>query len=281
MFHNGLDVLTQREIDKVVRDTLREAGLVEPPVRIQDLLDHLRLYRDFYNLEDPTLLQRFWHKVQVQGHKLVEVVRKVKLAAVWLPDEQRILVDTALPPPKQEWASFHDSTHRILDWHRSFYLGDTAQTLDPDFQEMLEAEANYGASALMFCGPIFTEEALDTSPEWASVVELKKRYDKSFVTTLRRYIEHSHELPIVMVVSSLTGWTPRMTSKAHCAILSGQRNSKASFRQAIRRESYWKLIGTSGREPEGQSAILVCVYKMITVLRTSFVQSHSSIVITF
>ncbi len=52
MFHNGLDVLTQREIDKVVRDTLREAGLVEPPVRIQDLLDHLRLYRDFYNLHE-------------------------------------------------------------------------------------------------------------------------------------------------------------------------------------------------------------------------------------
>ncbi len=99
-------------------------------------------------------------------------------------------------------ASFHDSTHRILDWHRSFYLGDTAQTLDPDFQEMLEAEANYGASALMFCGPIFTEEALDTSPEWASVVELKKRYDQSFVTTLRRYVEHSHELPMVMVVST-------------------------------------------------------------------------------
>ena len=52
MFHNGLDVFTQREIDKVVRDTLREAGLVEPPVRIQDLLDHLRLYRDFYNLHE-------------------------------------------------------------------------------------------------------------------------------------------------------------------------------------------------------------------------------------
>ncbi len=40
-------------------------GITAPPVRIEDLLDHLRIHRDFYNLQDQTLLQRFWHKVRV------------------------------------------------------------------------------------------------------------------------------------------------------------------------------------------------------------------------
>lgn len=163
-----MDKSTRKEIDKVIWRTLRDAGLTQPPVRIEDLLQHLKLHRDFYDLENPTFLQRVAHKIQIGKHRLVEIIQSVKLFAVWLPDETRIIVDQSLPPPKQEFASFHDSTHRILVWHRSFYLGETAQTLDPDYQEMLEGEANYGASGLMFCGPVFTQEALQTSPEWSS-----------------------------------------------------------------------------------------------------------------
>lgn len=124
------------------------------------------------------------------------------MAAVWLPDEEQILVDTSLPNPKKEWASFHDATHRILEWHRPFFLGDTAQTLDPDFQEMLENEANYGASALMFAGSIFTEDALDTTGNWESVIELQKKYKKSLVTTVRRYVEFGLDRAMVMMVST-------------------------------------------------------------------------------
>ena len=197
-----MDKRTRKEIDRVIWRTLRDAGLTQPPVRIEDLLQHLKLHRDFYDLQNPTFLQRVAHKVHIGKHRLVEIIQSVKLFAVWLPDETRIIVDQSLPPPKQEFASFHDSTHKILVWHRSFFLGETAQTLDPDYQEILEGEANYGASGLMFCGPVFTQEAQQTSPEWSSIELLKKRYGKSWVTTLRRYVERSHDLPMVMVVST-------------------------------------------------------------------------------
>lgn len=196
------DERTSKEIDKLMQRVLKEAGIVEPPVRIEDLLTHLDLHRDFYSLEDPTLLQRLWHKVRVEGHRLKQVVNKIKLAAIWLPDERRILVDKDLPSPKQTWASFHDCTHRILPWHRGFFLGETAQTLHPDYQEALENEANYGASALRFLGPLFTQEALQTPPEWASVDRLKRRYHTSWQATLRRYVEYSHDQPMALLVSS-------------------------------------------------------------------------------
>ena len=166
-------------------------------------LEHLELYRDYYDLEDPALLRKFWHKVKVRGRKLIKVVRKIKLAGVWLPDETRILVDSSLPKPKQEWASFHDTTHRILEWHRSFFLGDTAQTLNPAFQEELETEANYGASALMFCGQRFTEDAQDVSLDWAGLESMRKRYGKkSYVTTLRRFVEHGQDHPTAVLIST-------------------------------------------------------------------------------
>lgn len=197
-----MDKGTRHDIEKIAWQTLKEARIVEPPVRIEAILEHLELDRDFYDLDDPTLLRRFWHKVKVQGQQLSKIIQKIKLAAVWLPNEARIMVDVSLPSPKQEWASFHDSVHRIIPWHRLFFLGDTAQTLDPDYQLLLENEANYGASALMFCGPIFTKEACDTTKEWASVHALANRYKKSLTTTLRRYVEHGHDHPMVMIVST-------------------------------------------------------------------------------
>jgi hypothetical protein len=197
-----MDEGTRREIDKAAWNILREARIVEPPVRIDAVLRHLHLHRDFYDLEDPALLRRFWHKVKVKGHRLSSIIQKIKLAGVWLPSEMRILIDVSLPSPKQEWASFHDSMHRILTWHRPFFLGDTAQTLDPDYQLMLENEANYGASALMFCGPVFTSEARDANKDWTGVMALKRRYGKSWMTTLRRYVEHGPDHPMAMMVST-------------------------------------------------------------------------------
>lgn len=197
-----IDNDTVREIDKSVMRVLKDAGIRQPPIRVEPLLEHLDVDRGFYDLNDPSLLRSFWHKVKVKGHKLKKIIKNVNLSAVWLPDQERILVDSSLPSPKQEWASFHDLTHSILIWHREYFLGDTAQTLDPDIQMELETEANYGASALMFGGKLFTLESLDTIPCWKSIELLKKRNDKSYVTTLRRYVKFSHDIPMALMVNT-------------------------------------------------------------------------------
>ncbi len=199
---------TRQEIDCAVRRTLREAGLRDPPIKIEDILEHLAIDRAFYDLEDPSLMQRFMHKIRIGKRRLIAIKEKIRLAALWLPDEAEIWVDSSLHDAKKEWASFHDSAHTILEWHRPYFLGDTAQTLNPDFQEMLEEEANYGASGLMFGGETFTAEALDTDPCLESVFALKKRYRKSILTTLRRFVAFSHDHPMAMLVSS-PHWEPK------------------------------------------------------------------------
>ena len=193
---------TRKEIDKRVLRVLKDAGIKKPPVHIEDILECLKIHRNFYDLDDPSLLRRCFHKIKVGGVRLKQLKEKINLSAIWMPDEELILVDKSLPVPKRDWASFHDTTHTILNWHIAFFLGDTAQTLDPDYQEILENEANYGASALMFAGKIFTQDALDTHPEWSSIDLLQKRYKKSLVTTLRRYVEFTHDIPMLMMVST-------------------------------------------------------------------------------
>ena len=206
-----VDSATRHEIDKVVKKTLKESGMKNPPFLIQDLLEHLEIDREFYDLEDPGLMRRFIHKVKVKGQILSKITKKIKLAAMWLPNtgrKDKIYVDTSLPEPKKKWASFHDATHSILDWHRPYFLGDTAQTLDPDFQDVLESEAHYGASGFMFGGDIFTRDALDINPEWASIKLLKNEYETSYVATLRRFVQFSHNIPMAFIGS--TPWWKEM-----------------------------------------------------------------------
>lgn len=198
-----MDKYAQRDIDKAVARILKGMGISEPPVRVEDVLAHLQLYRDYYDLQDPSFLQHLWYKLRIGGRKLSRIGRKVKLAGLWLPNQNRVVVDASLPSPKREWASFHEVIHSIIEWHREYYLGDTAQELDPACQEELEAEANYGASALMFCGQRFTKDAQDVSLDWAGLEGLRKRYgNKSYVTTIRRFVEHGRDHPMAVLVST-------------------------------------------------------------------------------
>ena len=65
----------------------------------------------------------------------------------------------------------------------------------------MEEEANYGASALMFGGEQFSRAALDTVPCWDSICGLQKLHKKSYTTTFRRYIEHSHKVALAGLIS--------------------------------------------------------------------------------
>jgi hypothetical protein len=206
---SSVDDSTQREIGKIVERILRDSDLRNPPIRFIDILEYLKVHRDFYSLEDPKFLQRLAHRIQIGAKKIVDVVRdKIHLAALWLPTERRILVDDSQPEPKRVWASFHDTIHAVLPWHRDFFLGDTAQTLEPDYQDMLESEANYGSSALMFGGQLFTAQALDTAPCWEAIRQLQEVHQKSLVTTFRRYIEHGHDKALAGLISTPL-WMPK------------------------------------------------------------------------
>jgi Zn-dependent peptidase ImmA (M78 family) len=197
-----VDPTTAAEIDRIVWRTLRDAGQSRPPVHVETVLEHLRLYRDFYDLQDPGFLSRAQHRLSISGRKLVEIIKKVRLVAALFADEQRIVIAKELPPLKHAWPTCHEATHRILPWHKPYFYGDTAQELDEDYHQSLEAEANYGASAMMLCGPVFDAEAKDSRAEWAAFKALADRYGKSMTCTLRRYVQRGPGVAMAALVST-------------------------------------------------------------------------------
>ena len=120
---------------------------------------------------------------------LVEAVTKAKLSALWVPDTKRILIDETVPKPKHRWIEGHEVGHSVIPWHREFLFGDNEYTLDPICHAVVEAEANYAASQLLFLQDRFAGEARDSDLDFKVVGSLSKRFGNTLTTTLWRMVE--------------------------------------------------------------------------------------------
>jgi hypothetical protein len=200
---------TASDIDAQIAKVLRGLGNPEPPLRVEDVRELLKLDTKFYSSTDTGLLQETISRMQVGAKQvlarpalLVDALRKFQLKALWVPDRRRILIDKEVPLIKHRWVEAHEVTHSVLPWHQQALLGDTEHTLALHAQEQLEAEANYGAGRLLFLGDKFKAECRDLPPGFKAVASMAKRYRNTLASTLWRYVENVGETaPIVGLVS--------------------------------------------------------------------------------
>lgn len=211
-----VDGRTAQEIDKAIKKILGEMGVKDPPLRIDDVIKHMAVDRAYYNLEDPGLHREFLHKLRIGGKKAKDILHRIKLSALWLPDQKRILIDNSIVENKMKWTNAHELSHGIIPAHQHFFCGDTAETLDPEYHEILEAEANYGASALIFMGDRFTAHGRDCSRTMGSILKLSSLYQNSQTTTIRRFVQHTHDCPMLAVVSTPSWQEKPEDQKSRC-----------------------------------------------------------------
>ncbi|MCY4239185.1 MAG: ImmA/IrrE family metallo-endopeptidase [Rhodospirillaceae bacterium] len=174
---------TAQDIDKRVERVLRGLGHPEPPLRLEDVRELLKLDLDFYTADDPGVLQETISRIRIAGIQvykrptlLINAIRKASLQALYIPDRRRILLDASLPKLKHRWSEGHEIGHSLLPWHEAIMLGDNSLTLTPACQEEVEAQANFAAGRLLFLRERFTEEACSLEPSIEAVRALKETF---------------------------------------------------------------------------------------------------------
>ena len=194
------------QIDRILRDL----GNPEPPIKLKNVRSLLSLDLEYYSSSDPGLVLELTHRFRLLARKTIPdlgrhlhlALSKSKLCAFWVPDQSRIMIDGDVPKPKHRWIEAHEIIHSVTPWHRSFLLGDNAQTLDPICHAFLEAEANYGAGQLLFLNDKFSVEARDLDLSFESIQLLRRRYGNSIVSTFWRIVEdRSPSEPVFGLVS--------------------------------------------------------------------------------
>jgi hypothetical protein len=191
-----LSAKTAADIDRRVLRVLRGLGDPEPPLRLEEVRELLKLDRGFYTANDPGLAREAVSRIRVGAIQVfrrpalvVDVIRKMSLKALYLPDRKRILLDGSLPAKKHRWNEAHEIGHSLLPWHEDMMHGDNAQTLLPSCLEHIEAEANYAAGRLLFLCDRFGDQALSLSPSIATVQQLHGIFGNTLSTTLYRFVE--------------------------------------------------------------------------------------------
>jgi hypothetical protein len=186
----------RQKIDRRVDKILRDLGNPEPPLRLEEVRELLRLHVSFYQTDSDGLMRRAIHNLVMAGKQilarpciLLDVVRKRGIKALVVPDRKRILIDETLHKAKHRWAEGHETIHTILEWHEPVLHGDNEVTMKQSCLDKVEAEANYGSGQLLFLRERFAAEALDSAPSVELVKGLAKSFKNTHASTLWRLVE--------------------------------------------------------------------------------------------
>lgn len=200
---------TKRDIDERVERVLRGLGNPEPPLRLQDVRELLKLDLAYYTASDPGLAQEAISRIRVAAIQvfnrptlIIDAVRKFSLKALYLPDRKRIMLDSDEPKLKHRWSEAHEVGHSLLPWHEEMMHGDNQQTLSQNCMDHIEAEANFAAGRLLFLRDRFVEEVRSSAPKIETVQQLNKTFGNTLASTLWRFVESIGESqPVVGLMS--------------------------------------------------------------------------------
>ena len=198
---------TRNDIDRQVAKIIRGLGNPEPPLNLADVRTLLELDKHYYSSTDDGPLRERIRRLIVAGKQvinrpglIVDVVKKLDLKALYLPDQKRILLDSDVPKAKHRWNEAHECVHDIIPWHKSTMMGDTKLTLSLDCHEQIEAEANFAAGRLLFLQDKFDVIAKSSTPTIAEAKRVAKLFGNSVTSTLWRLVE-AQESPTVGIIS--------------------------------------------------------------------------------
>lgn len=202
-----LDERTAADIDRPIARILGELDHPEPPLRLELVRDLLSLDRQFYSSTDDSVLRETVHRLKIGTQQvirrpglLLDVVRKRKLRALWVPDRRRILIDAELPSSKHRWGEAHEIGHSLIPWHEALVHGDQRKTLSLTCEAQIEAEANYAAGRLLFLQEDFVHRSRGSPLTLKWVRNLAKEYKNTITSTLWRAVE-SADFPAFAIVS--------------------------------------------------------------------------------
>ncbi len=128
-----------------------------------------------------------------------------KIRGIFDTKKRVIYLDLSVGMQKQNFVKLHETAHGILPWQRKLHeiIGDNDQSLNPDYNDEFESEANYFASATLFQHNRFTDEIGKLNLSIDSGIHIAKVFGASIHATLRRYVECSKNHCALLVLENL------------------------------------------------------------------------------
>jgi hypothetical protein len=161
-------------------------GVVPTPL---DAVRHAVGVRDYVN-------------VPLKGHQRV-------LGAVWF-EERMLFVDTRQSVGRRRFTEAHELTHLLCPWHEAAFRFDTSAELFGSLVHGLEAEANLGASQLVFQGDLFSGMANAHERSLATPFALAAQFAASRQAAAHHYVQGHRDAMAVAIAGRWAGRDGRL-----------------------------------------------------------------------
>lgn len=202
-----IDDFTKKDIEKISYNILKESkslGIFPTPV------DKIISYSNFAidnktdlkNIEDSffdTLKAKLFDPTK---SGLLKALSKIK--GIFYRDEKIIYIDSNLDKNlgKKNFVKLHEIGHGVLSWQDEIKLAlDNDETLNDEYDEQFEVEANYFASITLFQHDRFFEECEKLHLGLSAVMALSKKFGSSIHSAFRNYVLQSRNRCALLVLN--------------------------------------------------------------------------------
>lgn len=183
-----LNAYTRDRVARVADDALRRAGVLGV---LPTPIEAVQEVAGITSRLDITELSKTRHAAPAA---------LARILGAFMFSERVIFIDGDQRRSRVLFTDAHEATHALCPWHEQTLLVDTEDTLFKEIKDQIEAEANYGASRLIFQGDHLMRRALKEQYSIQAPLALADVYGASSTATIRHYVRE-HPAAVALVVT--------------------------------------------------------------------------------
>jgi Zn-dependent peptidase ImmA (M78 family) len=202
-----IDDFTKKEIENISYNILKESKSLDIfPTPVDKILNYSNFaidnHIDLTNIET-SFFESFKEKLlNPSKNALLSTLSKIK--GIFFREENIIYLDVNLDNNigKKNFVQLHEIGHGVLSWQNEVLLAmDNDETLNEEYEEQFEAEANYFASITLFQHERFLEECQKLNFGLGAVMELSNKFGSSVHSAFRNYVLQSKNRCALLVLN--------------------------------------------------------------------------------
>lgn len=206
-----MDDVTRKDIENVSYNILKESKSFDIfPTPVQKLVCYSNFAID-NNIDLSIVDNSFFNSIK---ERLINPSKKAlstalsKIKGIFDREEKIIYIDVALDKNigKKNFVQLHEIGHGVLSWQNEIMLAlDNDETLNEEYEEQFEAEANYFASITLFQQDRFFSECQKLDLGLGAVMALSKKFGSSVHSAFRNYVLQSKKRCALIVLNHPVG----------------------------------------------------------------------------
>ena len=197
---------TRKDIEEVSFELLKQSKSLDVfPTPVDKIVEHSELIInnqiDLNNID-----KSFFDSLKEKADEGLKILQEglSNIRGFFDRTEKTIYISETRHLGRKNFVKLHETGHGVLPW-QSPIIGafDNSSTLNPDFEDQFEAEANYFASITLFQHNRYDREMKKVNFGLPGVIALSKKFGSSVHASFRNYIFKTDKRCILLVLNPI------------------------------------------------------------------------------